>query len=97
MNQKHEEILRHTLGADRKPKSRWGHRNHFCCGDKGHSDYPILVDLEKVGLVKSLVKFDQLYFCATLSGARAIGLGRPALIRAGLLKNPHASDLSAPE
>ena len=86
MNPEHEEILRHMLGADRKPKKRWGYRNHFCCGSKANKDYKVLEDLEKVGLVVSYEKFDQLIFAATLSGARTIGLGKAALIRAGLIK-----------
>jgi hypothetical protein len=85
MNPVHEEILRHMLGADRKSKKRRGYRNRFCCGSKAHKDYKVLKDLEKVGLVVRYEEFDQLFFCATLSGARAIGLGKAALVMAGLI------------
>lgn len=85
MKGEYEQILRFTLGALNKPKRVWGYRNYFCCDTEDHRDYKLLADMEKIGLVRRYTRFDQLCFCATLSGARAIGLGRPAFIRAGLI------------
>ena len=70
---KHEELLRHMLGADsRYKKKQWGFRNHFCAGE-GHLDLPFLREMEQIGLVKSREFMNEIFFSATKKGALEIG------------------------
>ena len=86
MNPEYESLLKHTLGAEEKNKSLHGYRNFYCCGDSFHKSFIKFQEMEKIGLVEMYWSLDkQVCFRATISGARAIGFGNAALIRAGLL------------
>lgn len=75
------EKLRHMLGAtDRYPKSKWGFRNHYCCGMQ---DWPAMSRMVQAGLVRSGDSLlSSLYFHATALGCRAAGLGAAGIRRA---------------
>lgn len=73
LTQEQETLLRHTLGANAKYlKKDWGFRNHFC-STPGTEDHKELVEMEKLGLVKSCSRFDGVNFWATREGAKAVG------------------------
>ena len=91
MKPEYESLLRHTLGAERESgvKSRHdGFRNYYVCGDSWNKNFVKFQQMEQIGLVEMYGAGEERLVCfrATLSGARAIGLGKAALIRAGLLE-----------
>jgi hypothetical protein len=64
-------ILRHMLGIDRRVKPKdWGYRNYFNA-EPGHNDYPILLRLEKKGLIE---RGPRHMWYATPDGCEAVGL-----------------------
>jgi hypothetical protein len=78
-----ESILRHALGAgDRYPKSQWGFRNYYVAAE-GSVDVPLLLDLEREGLMRRMIPFTNQYrFAVTADGCKALGLSRAATKRA---------------
>jgi hypothetical protein len=77
---KQKQILQHMLGADeRYLKKEWGFRNHYTASE-GHENYNELLEMEKLGLVKSGKRIDQTVFWATKQGALEIGF-KPAQLR----------------
>lgn len=80
VTEKHKQILQHMLGADeRYLKKEWGFRNHYTASE-GHQSYNELLEMEKLGLVRSGNKFENTVFWATKQGALEIGF-KPAQLR----------------
>jgi len=69
------------LGATRHhPKTKWGFRNHYCCGvqDRAAMERLVAADLAKRGAVQLTSQ----YYHATKDGCRAVGLDRSGIVRA---------------
>lgn len=73
--------LRHMLGATaHHPKTKWGFRNHYCCGVQ---DREAMERLVSAGLaVRGRAQLTSQYYHATRDGCRAAGLDRLGIARA---------------
>ena len=73
--------LQHMLGAtEQHAKSRWGFRNHYCCGVQDRASMERLV---AAGLARpGAALLQSRYFHATIDGCRAAGLNAAAIRRA---------------
>ena len=77
---KQKQLLQHMLGADeRYLKKEWGFRNRFVSSE-GNKDHAELLEMEKMGLVKSCNMLGYIIFFATKQGALEIGF-KPAQLR----------------
>ena len=73
--------LRHMLGAtSHDAKTKWGFRNHYCCGKQ---DRDAMERLVAAGLAeRGAVQLTSQYYHATMNGCRAAGLDRAGIARA---------------
>jgi len=80
-----QDLLRHTLGANKENReSKHGYRNRFCA-DVGSSDDKSFEAMVAAGLAErgpTINEGTSVYYRATVAGCEAVGLSKAAIERA---------------